>query len=285
LITERSRAAEAVQSAAPLEQLNLTQDRTEYLLYVTDLSMALHQTVKSLKVSGRIANAYSVFIDGVLIGEAWNAAHSYGSKIYEIALPQNVTVDSVVRSRPSGINYTTGSVTRELAILSTSLGMHSHVHALDFKGVVGSISLDGVTLSTWRHIIGLAGEHWHAGTGNESLGWVMCSNKTGPLTWRKTTFSIPATVLNNPMITVMLDVSGLSRGHFFINGIDLGKYWTVEATGLGPTQRYYQLPRSLLRSDAHNMTNLLVIADELGALSMGSARGVRVVFSSMEPAE
>ena len=284
LIAERSRATEAVQSAAPLEQLNLTQDRTEYLLYVTTIAS---QQPKSLKVSGRIANAYSVFIDGVLIGEAWNAAHSYGSKNYEIALSQNDTADSAVRLRSSGINYTAGSTTRELAILSTSLGMHSHVtsRALDFKGVVGAISLDGVTLSTWRHIVGLAGEHWHAAAGNESLGWGMCSNKTGPLTWRKTMFSIPATVLNNPMMTVMLDVSGLSRGHFFINGIDLGKYWTVGAAGLGPTQRYYQLPRSLLRSDTHNMTNLLVMADELGAISVGSARGVRVVFSSMKPVE
>jgi|EP01046_Picozoa_sp_COSAG06_P011004 hypothetical protein len=174
-----------------------------------------------------------------------------------------------------------------LTILSTSLGMHSHVtnRALDFKGIVGSVSLEGAELSSsWRHVIGLAGEQWGAGTGNASLGWRQCHDPSGPLTWRKAEFSIAAAVLRNDSISVMLDVSGISRGHFYLNGIDLGKYWTVGPSGQGPTQRYYQLPRSLLVSDADGAkTNLLVLADELGALAAGSARGVRVVLSTMHP--
>ena len=133
----------------------------------------------------------------------------------------------------------------------------------------------------------------------------------------------------------MLDVSGMSRGHFYLNGHDLGKvchpvkqpsrsasawlhararvqshcnstnpnpqhaaptdppgaralqlhgshvgfcapsvkkFWTV-----GGTQRYYQLPRSLLRADP--TVNLLVLADELGATDPS---GVRVVLSTMQ---
>lgn len=271
LITYRSLAVDAVRSLAPLEQLNLTRDRTEYLLYVTTLPVGLRHTAKALRLEGRIANAYAAFVDGVLLGQAWNAAHGYGSKTYDIALAQDSTDDSAVSVRARGI-YHAGGTTSELAILSTSLGMHSHVtsRALDFKGVVGAITLDGATLSSWRHVIGLAGEHWHAGAGNESLDWGVCRNQSGPLTWRKAMFSLSAAVLDDESVSVMLDVNGMSRGHFYLNGVDLGKYWTVGPAGLGPTQRYYQLPRSVLRPDTQNTKNLLV----LSPLTSGSLRCV-----------
>lgn len=280
LIAARSIAAEAVRSAVPLEQLNLTRDRTEYLLYVTTVpKTSSNKAGRSLKLAGRIANAYSAFVDGKLVGQAWNAAHAYGNKTYQVTLAQNITYSSGDEFLPASA----GSSASQLAILSTSLGMHSHVtsRALDFKGIVGSVSLDGMELSSFRHLIGLAGEKWNAGGGNQSLDWSICSNQSGPLTWRKTSFSLPSRVLDDETISVMLDVSGLSRGHYYLNGFDLGKYWTIGPNGLGPTQRYYQLPRSLLRPDTHE--NLLVLADELGTLAPGSARGVRVVLSSMEP--
>eukprot|EP01043_Picozoa_sp_COSAG02_P013161 COSAG02_NODE_522_length_20749_cov_14.985278_3_plen_401_part_00 len=286
LVAERL-LAEAVESTRPLEQLNLTRDRTEYLLYVTKLpkyggEQQLQQqrhAARTLKLAGRVANAYSAFIDGKLMGSAFNAAHGYGSKSYSIALA-DTGAHQVVGTQ----NSSSSSV---LTILSTSLGMHSHVtnRALDFKGIVGSVSLEGVQLlSSWWHVIGLAGEQWGAGAGNASLGWSECHDPSGPLTWRKAEFSIAAALLRNDSISVMLDVSGMSRGHFYLNGFDLGKYWTIGPSGQGPTQRYYQLPRSLLLSDAGEAkTNLLVLADELGALGAGSVRSVRVVFSTMEP--
>ena len=161
LIAERSLATDAVRSATPLEQLNLTRDRTEYLLYVTTLPVQLRQTAKSLRLEGRIANAYAAFVDGALLGQAFNAAHGYGSKTYDIALAQDSVDGPTASAGGSRGTDHAGSTTRELAILSTSLGMHSHVtsRALDFKGVVGAVTLDGATLSSWRHVIGLAGEH------------------------------------------------------------------------------------------------------------------------------
>jgi hypothetical protein len=93
LVAERSLAAEAVVATRPLEQLNLTRDRTEYLLYVTTLpkyggeqQQQQQQVARTLKLAGRVANAYSAFIDGKLMGSAFNAAHGYGSKPYSIAL-------------------------------------------------------------------------------------------------------------------------------------------------------------------------------------------------------
>lgn len=153
--------------------------------------------------------------------------------------------------------------------------------ALDFKGIVGKVSLDGTDITSpaggWNHVVGLAGEHIGAASGNVSLPWAACSGASGPLTWRKTTFSLSPATVADINVSVMLDVSGMSRGHFYLNGVDLGKFWTVGPASL-MTQRYYQLPRSVLRS--HPTENLVVMVDELGAKKPG---GVRVVLSTMQP--
>jgi hypothetical protein len=131
--------------------------------------------------------------------------------------------------------------------------MHSHVTntALDFKGIVGKVSLDGVDITTppgngsahksgeWLHLTGLAGEGLAAGAANASLGWAACGQSTGPLTWHKTEFILEKmSASDKHRISVMLDVSGLSRGHFHLNGHDLGKYWTITNKGQ-MTQRYH----------------------------------------------
>ena len=56
--------------------------------------------------------------------------------------------------------------------------MHSHVtsRALDYKGIVGPVSLDGTEISApWSHVIGLAGEqHGAGGTSTSNLPAVAC---------------------------------------------------------------------------------------------------------------
>jgi hypothetical protein len=47
--------------------------------------------------------------------------------------------------------------------------------------------------------------------------------------------------------TVLLDATGLSRGHFWLNGHDLGKFWTIKGPSGQLTQRYYHLPSALLK--------------------------------------
>eukprot|EP01047_Picozoa_sp_COSAG01_P014905 COSAG01_NODE_736_length_13947_cov_174.337449_4_plen_136_part_00 len=46
---------------------------------------------------------------------------------------------------------------------------------------------------------------------------------------------------------VLLDATGLSRGHFWLNGHDLGKFWTIKGPSGQLTQRYYHLPSALLK--------------------------------------
>lgn len=102
-------ARAAVHSPKPREQLGLTHDRSEYLLYTARLPRT---AAHSLELGGRIANAYSVFADGKLLGTAYNTAHGYGAESFKIPLTAlTELVDGDL----------------ELTILSTSLGMHSHV--------------------------------------------------------------------------------------------------------------------------------------------------------------
>jgi hypothetical protein len=90
---------------------------------------------------------------------------------------------------------------------------------------------------------------------------------------------------------VLLDATGLNRGHAFINGNDLGLYWLIQGvcqdktpcccqqaqiSCLEPTQRYYHIPSDWLMPK----NNLITIFDDLGANSPGSVGLVqRVVIA------
>ena len=166
--------------------------------------------------------------------------------------------------------------------------MHSHVHtAMDYKGIVGQVSLGGVDVvaqaSGWAHSVGLLGEQWQAWT-NESLPWSPCvdSECSSPLTWLRTSFALDPLAQHNgrsPYETMLLDLNGMGRGHFYLNGHDLGKYWLVKGPSGKPTQRYYHLPADILRFGSQN--NELVLGEQLGASDISSPR---VVVSSMQVA-
>ena len=51
----------------------------------------------------------------------------------------------------------------------------------------------------------------------------------------------------------------MGRGHIYLNGMDLGRYWLIEVDGI-PVQQYYFLPPDLIQD-----TNLLTLIEELGA--------------------
>ena len=60
---------------------------------------------------------------------------------------------------------------------------------------------------------------------------------------------------------LVLDAQGLSRGHFFVNGHDLGRFYTIRQKSGAMTQRYYYIPADTLVDGP----NTLVLIDELGA--------------------
>ena len=89
---------------------------------------------------------------------------------------------------------------------------------------------------------------------------------------------LPASVLTadgktgEMVATLNLDVEGLSRGRFFVNGMDLGRYWS-KTCGSDLCQRYYPIPFDILKATG----NQLVVLDELG---VGDIRSVALAVST-----
>ena len=79
-----------------------------------------------------------------------------------------------------------------------------------------------------------------------------------PLTWFKAIFAVaPYTT----QYSLLLKLTGFSRGHYYVNGVDLGRYWLIEYEGKA-VQEYYFIPPDMVN---YGGPNLLVIGEELGA--------------------
>jgi hypothetical protein len=114
-----------------------------------------------------------------------------------------------------------------------------------------------------------------------------------PLTWWKTRFGTPAGLdtaaasddaaaathsSDVQYYSLLLDALGMSRGHYYINGVDMGRYWLINGPSHRPTQRYYHIPTPYLCT-APGCTNTLVLADEFGG---AGPTQVRLVKSTMQ---
>ena len=130
----------------------------------------------------------------------------------------------------------------------------------EMKGIVGSVLLgeQNITVSQeWFHRPFLTGEllQVYTAVGAAAVTWTPTSGpgvSTG-LTWFQTKFAYP---LGNGAVVV--NMSGAGRGHVYINGVDMGRYWAIEQGG-APVQQYYYVPRDMLTA-----TNTLVVCEELG---------------------
>eukprot|EP01052_Picozoa_sp_SAG31_P017641 SAG31_NODE_1216_length_9328_cov_12.252465_3_plen_580_part_00 len=68
--------------------------------------------------------------------------------------------------------------------------------------------------------------------------------------WIRGSFPTPAN--ENACQALAIDMSGFGRGHVFVNGHDLGRYWLTRPSTLyqaGPIQRFYQVPVDWLCSE------------------------------------
>ena len=88
-------------------------------------------------------------------------------------------------------------------------------------------------------------------------------------------------------LLVHIPASSLGRGRLWVNGNDVGRYWTLQrnngaACPAGaktcPTQQYYHVPASWLNPAGSDSKNLLVVFDVTGATDLS---GVGLATSSM----
>ena len=119
-----------------------------------------------------------------------------------------------------------------------------------------------ITKQEWKHRAKLEGEidAVYTTDGSSSVTWSNdwkdYVNKS--VVWFQTTFlstSVNVTAGNS----LLLDLTGMGRGHIYLNGMDLGRYWLVEVSGV-PVQRYYFIPPDFIQDK-----NLLTLVEELGA--------------------
>ena len=236
----------------PLEQLKLTQDETDYLYYQTEITIPMVEKL-NLKVESRKANALLVFVD----------EHFEGA----VDDHQNGIIDGGANLVLS-LNIHPKSKYFKLTILSVCLGLSNVIkrNFIEKKGIVGKVSLNeiDITHQKWLHRPKLTGEILQVYTddGSKQVNWDSDYTKyiNASLTWFKTTFTVEQ---YSEDYSLLLHLVGFGRGHFYVNGVDLGRYWLIKMTHpVKYTQEYYFIPPDIVRYDG---PNLLVIGEELGA--------------------
>ena len=245
----------------PLEQLGVTQDETDYLLYQTKVDIPLTDKPNyELRVDSRKANALLVFINERFEGAVDDHEDGAGD------------VTQTLKVQSNGKPF-------YLTILSVSLGLYNVIGPgfVEHKGIVGKVSINehDITNQKWLHRPKLTGEIVQVYTDDVSkqVNWdsdyTKYANTT--LTWFKTTFTVEQYSTD---YSLLLHLVGFGRGHFYVNGVDLGRYWLIMEDGR-TVQEYYFIPPDVVKYDR---PNLLVIGEELGAPDPSKAT---VVLSTM----
>ena len=230
----------------PVEQLYITNDLTDYLFYETNISEFWGVNVP-LTINSQTANSFAVYVDGVFqsrIDECGQHRDS-GDKTYTLRL--NIYSYDIHR----------------ITILSTSLGVATRITTpggYSLKGIIGNVSLSikDITKSKWIHRKYLQGELMSIYTveGTSKVNWtnVTTANSHAPV-WYRTYFDRPSIPAG---YTLLLDMKGMGRGYFFINGMNMGRYWLNMVDG-EYVQRYYYIPESVLMEKG----NLLVLVEDM----------------------
>ncbi|KAJ4827478.1 Beta-galactosidase 3 [Turnera subulata] len=273
--------------AGLLEQLNITRDTSDYLWYTTSVDISSAESflrggqLPSLTVQSA-GHAMHVFINGQLSGSAHGTRES-----------KRFTFKGDVKLQ-AGRN--------RVSLLSIAVGLPNNGPHFETwnTGVLGPVVLHGLdegqrdlTWQKWSHKVGLKGEEMNLATPNSisPVKWIQDSfvgEKQQPLTWYKAYFDAPKG--DDPLA---LDMSSMGKGQVWINGLSIGRYWSVNADGnctgcsyLGtfrpvrcqfgcgqPTQKWYHIPRAWVKPTQ----NLLVLFEEIG----GDASKIYLVKRSL----
>ncbi|KAL2644811.1 hypothetical protein R1flu_012398 [Riccia fluitans] len=269
-----------------LEQIKVTGDTTDYLWYTTRFEVSekdaeeLHRkNGEAFLVLEAVRDALHIFVNGKSVG---SASGSW------FRVNQSITLEEG---------------TNKIALLCMTVGIQNYGAFLekDGAGIKGKVEVRGLSSgpldlshSEWVYQVGLKGEElgFFTDSGSQSDSWVPATTLPleKPLIWYKSTFSAP-----DGQDPVALDLASMGKGQIWVNGIHLGRYWTLSApkqgcngcdyrgpyfsekcvTGCGePTQRWYHIPREWLKEDA----NLLVLFEEVG----GDPSSISIVTRSPE---
>ncbi|KAJ1424481.1 Glycoside hydrolase, family 35 [Sesbania bispinosa] len=255
-----------------LEQKEITFDASDYLWYMTSVDI----------------NDTSIWSNATLrVNTMGHTLHAYVNRRYAgyqfSQWGNNFTYEKQV-SLKKGTNIIT--------LLSATVGLANYGIRFDkiktglAGGFVQLIGKNDVTmdLSTnlWSYKVGLNGERKRLYDLQPRIGVSWNTNPSypigKPMTWYKADFKAPSGT--NP---VVVDLQGLGKGHAWVNGHSIGRYWPSWITSTNgcsdtcdyrgkyvkekcntncgnPSQRWYHVPRSFLNNDK----NTLVLFEEIG---------------------
>ena len=271
----------AIQGSSPVEQgaacASLGDGAFEpYMVYTTlvVLPATPHQQVT---INTWQSTAATIFLNGTLQGTASNSEHD-GTPFAlsgELVVPQAgvFRLDIVLQTLGMNNFFPSGADPITAGIVNITFPLGGHV--LSSPGAwVQRKGLLGQALGAYRPTKADPAVHWGPASTRPT-------DSAKPLTWLWANFTTPPRPSGalGGKYAVAVDLSGLSRGQFWVNGVDLGVFWDIERNdGSGrPTQRLYHVPLDLLAPEGGR--NELVAV----TLAPGSdPEEVAVVVSSLQ---
>ncbi|OVA19595.1 D-galactoside/L-rhamnose binding SUEL lectin domain [Macleaya cordata] len=275
----------------PLELLAQTKDTTDYLWYttridVTDDDLPRRKDILPVIQVANLGHAMHAFVNGEYIG----SGHGNNiDKSFSFRKPINLkpgTNDISLLGMTVGLPVMNPKLQKflplsflnnsNIGLISLSLFMQdsgaylehrmSGVHAVSIQGLnTGTVDLSE---NGWSHKVGMDGEKLRVYTqgGSHRVQWTSAKGPGPALTWYKTYFDAP-----EGDAPVVLDLSTMSKGIAWVNGISIGRYWVSYLSPLGkPSQAEYHVPRPYLKPT----DNLLVIFEEQG----GNPDGISILY-------
>ena len=259
--TDLAAGLPAYKFTRPVEQLNVTRDLTEYCWYSTSFTATKSMATAALTIDSGTAQSFIAYIDSMYVGTCYNQVKNWP---YTADWLCNISVSNIKAG------------THSLSLLSSALGIENgmgpgevpyenHWKGVRANGKVAIGSLD-LTMGGWTLRPYLTGEYLGlpSASGHSSVLWSSeWQAATGqPLTWYYAQFPAVTLPTTGSVYSVLIDMSGFTRGHAFINGHDIGRYWLIAGRDGQPTQSLYHIPQDWLSSN--NQTNTLTIIEEVG---------------------
>nr|DAD41658.1 TPA_asm: hypothetical protein HUJ06_015981 [Nelumbo nucifera] len=235
----------------PLELMNQTKDRSDYLWYTTKIQLTrddlpFRRDIHPVLQVSNFGHVMHTFANGEYVGSG------HGSHI-----EKSFTFQKPVPLKPG---------TNHIQLLGMTVGFPDSGAYLNIRlAGVHRVAVQGLNTGTldlsangWGHQVGVDGEKNEIFTpeGTEKVSWKEAKGGGHALTWYKTYFDAPEG--DNP---VALNLTSMGKGMVWVNGKSIGRYWVDYKSPLGkPTQSEYHVPRVFLKPSG----NLLVVLEEMG---------------------
>lgn len=231
----------AIRSDTLLEQMETTQDASDYLWYTASYSVSAN-TTSMLSVTSR-GHVLRAFVNGEFVGSQHGFFRN-PSFTLRVSVPLT-----------SGEN--------NISLLSNMVGlpdsgayMEHRAAGLQNVSIQINEEVQNITKYKWGYQIGLVGEglQFYLGEDASSAKWVDFGPSPQPLTWYKSKFDAPKGT--DP---VVVNLGSMGKGETWVNGQSIGRYWiSFRTPGGSPSQIRYHIPRSFLKPT----DNQLVLFEE-----------------------